>query len=451
LTVQGRTGGGPFPLRLEATAEHVDAGKILPLVMKENPRYRVMGNIEKAAFSGTAESPESLYGRLTSDIRKLSVLDEKAKRDILKDASLRSEVDLRGKDCTFTTDASVGKIEATVSGAAEQFLSADRSVRLQVHLPETPAAEIRNSFWDVFPDSLLYAGLEGSLSSDLAVRYGKDGAVAEGSVSLKGFTLTGENGEYSVGPVSGTIPLTYGQAGGEATSSEMPAFDRPDFEALSRQYAGEFRGEGYRRITIGSLRYGFRLLDDMTVWIKPGRGVLEIGRFSANIFGGRMSGSAELDLTEGFRYRAGVVLEGMSLTRLCDEIEPIKGYISGMVDGVAMVKGSGGGIQGLIGKADFWTYGTKQEKTKISREFLRKVGGPSMKSYIGDRGFDKGEMGLYLQKGFVIFRELEISNRNFFGMQDLSVKVAPLSNKISLEDLMWSMVQAAERAGKKGE
>jgi len=29
-------------------------------------------------------------------------------------------------------------------------------------------------------------------------------------------------------------------------------------------------------------------------------------------------------------------------------------------------------------------------------------------------------MSLYLQNGFVIFRELEISNRNFIGMKDLT-------------------------------
>jgi hypothetical protein len=116
-----------------------------------------------------------------------------------------------------------------------------------------------------------------------------------------------------------------------------------------------------------------------------------------------------------------------------------------------MVRGSGTDFRKLIGKADFWTYRTKEEETKVSREFLQKIGGPSLKAYIGDRRFDKGEMILYLQNGFVIFRELEISHRNFFGMQDLSVKVAPLSNKISLEDLMWSIVEAASRAEKKGE
>jgi hypothetical protein len=60
-------------------------------------------------------------------------------------------------------------------------------------------------------------------------------------------------------------------------------------------------------------------------------------------------------------------------------------------------------------------------------------------------------VGVYLQKGDLIFKELEISNKNFLGITDLSVKVAPLSNRIGLDHLLWTIVEAAERAKKKGE
>ena len=57
-------------------------------------------------------------------------------------------------------------------------------------------------------------------------------------------------------------------------------------------------------------------------------------------------------------------------------------------------------------------------------------------------------MSLYIQDGFVIFRELEISNRNLLGIQDLSVKVAPYNNRIAIDHLMWTMTEAAQRAKK---
>jgi hypothetical protein len=450
IVAGGLTSGGPFPMKAEVIAEHLDIGELATAFIKDKPGYRVSGDAEKAAFSGTIDSDASLHGKLTIDLRKVSVLDEKTKRRPLKDASIRSEVEFQGDTCSFTADASAGKVGAAFTGTARDLLAEGRSVHLRAHLAETPAAEIRNAFWDIFPDALLYCGMEGSLSSDLRVDYQKEGIVLDGELRLKEFTLTGENDEYSIGPVSGTVPVVYGHAG-DGMPPEMPSFERSDFEKLKKAYAAEFTADGYRSISVGSFRYGFRLLRDITVRVKQEKGGLKIGMFSANIFGGRLSGSAAVDLAGGLRYRAGFVLDGLSLTRLCDDIEPIKGYISGKVDGVGMVRGSGTDFRKLIGKADFWTYRTKEEETKVSREFLQKIGGPSLKAYIGDRRFDKGEMILYLQNGFVIFRELEISHRNFFGMQDLSVKVAPLSNKISLEDLMWSIVEAASRAEKKGE
>ena len=40
-------------------------------------------------------------------------------------------------------------------------------------------------------------------------------------------------------------------------------------------------------------------------------------------------------------------------------------------------------------------------------------------------------------------------NRNFIGMQDLSIKVAPFNNRIAVDHLMWSIVEAAQRAKEK--
>ncbi|MCG2721731.1 MAG: AsmA family protein, partial [Thermodesulfovibrionales bacterium] len=263
---------------------------------------------------------------------------------------------------------------------------------------------------------------------------------------------------------NGIVPVAYRKTLGSPSSpQEIAGKDREEyqgeiklqphnsaeFENLRGIYSREFSGEGYSELTAGKFSYGFQFLKDIHVWIKQEGGVLNVGRFSGNIFGGRLNGSAVISLADGLHYRAGLHLEGLSLTKLCASIEPIKGYISGKVDGVATLKGSGMGISGLIGKADFWSYGADDEKTRISKEFLKKIGGPSLKVYLGDRDFDKGIMTLYLQKGYVIFEELEISNKNLFGIRDLSVKVAPFNNRVSIDHLMWSIVEAAQRAKEK--
>ena len=386
---------------------------------------------------------------MSVDVTKLSLLNSRTDRYVLKDARFHSEAVLSGRDCTFQGSMGAGAVAAKFSGTAKNFMGAQRAAGVGVRLDNTPLTELRNSFWDTFPDSLLYAGMEGSISSDIRADYDNKKFVLAGDLKLKDIVITGENGEYSAGPVNGVIPLSYGVSEGKGKTVDIPFFEQAEFEDARRYYSGKFRGDGYNRITIGSLQYGFRFMDDINIWVRLEPGVLNVGRFSANIFGGTLKGSAAADVSNGFQYSAGMVLEGLSLTRLCDDIAPIKGYISGKVDGVGTFKGSGFALPQIIGKADFWAYRTKDEKTRISREFLQKIGGPSVRAYLGDRSFNKGVLSLYIQNGFLIFRELEIANRNLFGIQDLSVKVAPLNNRIAIDHLMWTIVEAANRAKEK--
>ena len=59
--------------------------------------------------------------------------------------------------------------------------------------------DLREMFWDVFPDSLLYAGLDGSLSTDVLIQYGSGEIKVNGDLNLKDLSLRGENGEYAIG------------------------------------------------------------------------------------------------------------------------------------------------------------------------------------------------------------------------------------------------------------
>ena len=360
---------------------------------------------------------------------------------------MRAELEFEGKDLTLKVAAGAGNILPQLSGTVKDFLEKERSLQIQGILPEVSLTEIRNSFWDVFPDSLLYAGLDGSVSSDFSIDYGKDGMSILGGVQLKDCFLKGEFGEYSIGPINGKVPIAYGRIRNAGETVSLPSFEKSQFDSLRNYYARKEGEEDFKKITIGSLDYGFPLLKDVTLLVKQRGSVLNIERFGANIFGGKLEGSALLDLSKELDYRAGFIIQGLSLATLCDAIDPIKGFISGKVDGIGTLKGSG--ISNLIGMADFWTYSSGNEKTMISKEFLQKMGGPSLKTYLGNRRFDKGIMSLYLQKGDLIFKELEISNRNFFGVTDLSVKVMPFNNRIALDKFLWSITEAAQRPQEK--
>jgi hypothetical protein len=261
--------------------------------------------------------------------------------------------------------------------------------------------------------------------------------------------LQGENGEYSIGPINGTLPIGYGKGQEEGQGVKIPSFEKSQFDDLRNYYEKEMMEEGFHKVTIGSLTYGFRLLENIDLLVKQKGNILSIERIDANMFGGKLNGSVAIDLSNGIHYRGGFLVKGLSMKTLCENIEPIKGFISGKVDGIASFKGIGFDISALIGIADFWTYRTRDEKTMISKEFLQKLGGPSLKLFLRNRPFNKGLMSLYLTDGYVIFKELEISNVNLLGVTDLSVKVVPLSNKIALDHLFWTITEAAERAKKK--
>jgi hypothetical protein len=380
---------------------------------------------------------------------KSAALKKDGKKNIFKDANFNCIFKSRSGDLGFTLRSVMGKISTGVSGTIKRIMQKERIAEIKINQPEVKVADIRETFWEIFPDSLLYAGLDGAISSEALISFAPGILKVNGTLRIREFILQGENGEYSIGPVNGAMPIIYSKNNDEKKVLKLPSFDRSEFDNQSKYYSQKAFGNDYSRITIGSLNYGFKFSDDINIWIKQEGSLLNIGRFSGNIFGGRLNGSAVVDVSDDLNYRAGILLEGLSLTKLCDGIEPIKGYISGKVDGIASLKGKGTGISQLIGKADFWTYSTKEEKTKISREFLQRVGGPSLGAYLRDRNFDKGIMSLYLQNGFIIFKELEMSNKNLLGMTDLSVKVAPLSNRIAIDHLMWSITEAAQRAKEK--
>jgi hypothetical protein len=445
LRAKGNVSKAPLRMEGEMTAEHADLGLLSRALSRVRAfPFSLSGILTRASLRGSAEFPLSLHGRASVEASRVSLIKKEGGRGLVKDIGISTEATCKGRECEFTADMTAGHMNTKGSGVARRLAENDRELTVKVTLPETKITDIRDSLWDVFPDRLLYAKLDGTLSSEAVVSYREGGIKVSGDLLLKEVMLEGENGEYSAGPINGTVPLRYQSAAHDAV--EMPSFERPEFANLVRYYSREMVSPISHGITIGSLRYGFPLLDTVDIRIDPQDNVLKMDRISANIFGGRMYGSVLVDISGGVSYKAGILLEQVSLARLCEAFEPIKGYISGKVDGIATIKGSGAGLSRLIGKAEFWTYSSGGEKTRISKEFLQKVGGTSLKAYLGDRSFNKGLMNLYLQDGFVIFRELEISNRNLLGINDLSVKVAPFNNRIGIDHLMWTITEAAQRA-----
>jgi hypothetical protein len=451
-TTKGMTSEGLFPIKATFLAERVDLTTLSNFISKTTNLklpYRIAGAMKKASFEGTIHSQESLNGNASFEADNLSVSTASPVRTLVKNAFLRADVEFMEKDLTFKAEAETGKLSTRLSGIVKGFIGNERHLQVKGTLAEVKVSDIRDTFWDIFPDSLLYVGMQGSISSDVSAEYGKAGLDIDGNLLIKDFILEGENREYSIGPINGTIPIRYGKSQRSKEVVSFPSFEKSQFDYLSHYYEKETAQKDLHRLTIGSLKYGFPLLENINLFFDQKGKIWDIERLSANIFGGNLNGSARIDLSAGVDYKAGILIKGVSLERLCNGIEPIKGFISGKVDGIASFRSSGFDISHLIGMVDLWTYSAKNEKTMISKEFLQKVGGPSLKAYLKDRPFNKGVLGLYLKDGYLIFRDLEISNRNFLGITDLSIKVAPVSNRIAVDHLLWTVAEAAERAKKK--
>ena len=393
LTAEGNVSENLFPIKTNVVAEGIDLTLLSKLLSKSiKIPYHVAGNMKKATFQGVLNSQTNLVGSAFLEAEKVSFSDSNTGKNIIKDGSLKAELEFKGKDLSFKADAAAGSILPQFSGTVKGFLEKERSLQIKGILPEVSLTEIRNSFWDIFPDSLLYAGLDGSVSSDFSIDYGKDGLSVRGGVQLKDCFLKGEFGEYSIGPINGEMPIAYGKARNEGEAAGLPSFEKSQFDSLTKYYAKEKEEKDFKKITIGSLDYGFPLLKDIYLLVKQRGSILNIERFGANIFGGKLEGSALLDLSKGLDYRAGFIIKDLSMATLCERIEPIKGFISGKVDGIGKLQGvwsrdspisSGWPISGPIPLGN--------EKTMISKEFLQKIGGPSVKAYLGNRRFNKGD------------------------------------------------------------
>jgi hypothetical protein len=452
LSAQGKVSETIFPVRVSMTLERGDLGALSNTAARWiTLPYRVEGKVNKLMLEGTVLARDALDGQILVEADKISVFERETKRTVVRDGALGAKIDCLGKDLTLRAGATIGPLSAQLSGTGTRWMGKDRHLTLKLSVPEVNVPLLREVFWDVFPDSLLYVGLEGSISSTLSLVVHGQGLNMEGEVLLKECRLSGENGEYSVGPINGSFPLRYGNTPTQAQGSllTLPTHEKPEFDQLLHSYERDPLEQGSQTVTLGALHYGFPLLEDIRLRSVSRNSSLNVFRFDAKMFNGHLYGSGALDLSEGLNFRGGFIVKGVSLKALCDTIQPIQGFISGKVDGIVSVKGNGAGLSNLVGKGEFWTDPRTGEKTMISREFLQKVGGVSAKLYLGDRRFNRGILEVYLKDGYVIFKELELSNRNLLGMTDLSIKVAPFNNRIDLDHLLWTITEAATRAKEK--
>lgn len=199
-------------------------------------------------------------------------------------------------------------------------------------------------------------------------------------------------------------------------------------------------------LTIGSLRYDPIDLRDIEIALASSDGRIAIQRFTFESWGGRWSGWGAVEPLGGGMTMT-VLTEALSLRAICDAFPPIKGYISGQINGMADLAIPRFDLNHAQGNARFWAVSSPKEGRKISRALIEQLAGQQIRyfSLFGlPRRYDRGVLDVALRGGDLIFHELEIAHATPWS-KDLDVRVSPTFNKIGVAHLLESINEAIER------
>lgn len=344
-----------------------------------------------------------------------------------------------------------GYFKLDVSASAEHTAEG-WSAKADAALPMTPLSALQEGVLEALPPKLMWADVSGEAGAEIGAAWSRSGgASVEGVFELAGAGLELPDIGLSIGPAYGRLPvgLYFGGGGGRPAPSVFrgEVFDRERYPELARSYSAV---PDDASIVIDRIRYGFVELESVTLALTPGEGYYDIDWLGLYAFKGRLTGYGRADLSGG-RHALSLIMSDFSLTELCDTVPAIKGYLSGRVDGLARLVVEGKGYEGVTGAAKFWAKDGEGDEREISREFIKKLMGSSMKKYmslfVGDRYFDTGEMEIVFSKGDLVFEKLLIENTNFLGQRDLHITVAPVSNRITIEHLLEVIRDVKARAG----
>jgi uncharacterized protein DUF748 len=410
---------------------------------------RVGGN---AAGTYSGAKGVSAAGELAGDALTVAAPGGKT---AVAGAGLRLQAKVAGPDltvqrCLLTTSGmSVG-----LHGELARYAAADRKGSFSIEMSATPISAILDDFVNLLPMSLQEASAGGTAAFRSKVQFNGKTVTAAGALDLGNASLDIPTHKLAVSGIRGTIPFSVATAGAHLPARrDILTFSRDNFPQLLTSVAKGTRGG--QQLVIDRMKFSVMEIAGARFAFRAGDGVTEIEEAEIPFSGGMIRGSGAFVVRNGPVYDANLLISDVSLRELCSSFAAIKGYISGKVDGIVSLRGEKGGVGGLKGFVDLWTRSGKSEKRLVSKEFLQKLAGKNLKGFFfrNDRPYDRGEITAYLDGGYLTFGVLDISHTNFFGIRDLSVSVAPVSNRITLDHLFLSIKQAAERgkAAKGGE
>lgn len=454
----GSVAGGPVTARLAVTqgwskpelafAATVAKAGLGPLqgVMAGRKGVTVTGGMASGTVTGR-------YGRTTGlDCRGAVQLEQVALagaggKSILSGGGLRLTGGYAG--AALTVDDAVATageaVAVRLKGRIGQLLTPRRQGTIAFSLAPTSVNALIDPVVNVLPRMIQEATLAGTVAAAGLAEVRGPAVKVDGALSLDGVQLEVPSQRLTVAGLSGTVPIAYDSAAAPLhRPPEAVTFTRARFPALRDLLARPAAG---RELKVGAVRFGPLSLGETVLTLQEGDGIVRITSLRSRFYDGAILGRGFVALRQGLSYGGDILVDGMSLQQLCNAIPKIQGYVSGRLDGGVSLYGEGKGLAGLRGFTDLWARSGNGERMLLSKEFLQRLAGKKLRGFFfrNDRPFDRGEIGAYLEDGYLTFTTLDISHTNFLGIRDLSVTVAPLQNRIALEHLFGAIREAAAR------
>jgi hypothetical protein len=445
----GTLSGNPFALpagsRFDLQLQQGDLAAAAPLLPK-GKGVPSAGRLDLKA-SGAYSKAGGLTGRLNCQGSGIALAGSGGK-SLLSGAGLSLSADLAG-DTLSIADATVAPgpgVALKMKGSLQRPFSEQRSGRLNFALAEATAGNLVDPLINLLPSALQEATLDGRLAAEGHLDLGKGVKMLEGHLVFKDgrFELTAQ--KVLVAGIDGSFPFSLDLSGkqGDKPSSKLN-FSRENFPKLLVQLRKA--GAAGERLSVAKISLGAVELGPLTLHSTAANGTTEITSLGSSLYEGAILGRGFLTLQQGVGYRGDLLINGLSLKKLCSIFPGIEGYISGRVDGVISVSGGANGLAGLSGFTELWAREGGGEKMLVSKEFLQRLAKQKLGGFFfrSDRSYDEAEIKALMQEGFLTFESLKILHTNLFGVKDLNVTIAPSQNRIALDHLFDSIKSAATR------
>lgn len=338
------------------------------------------------------------------------------------------------------------KVALKISGGIADAAAKSRTGKFSFDLTAAPVNSLFDSIVNILPKPLQESDGSGKVGARATLAVNGEKMRLEGEMHFDDILLEIPSQKLIISGMHGVLPFSnfFAEAKIEKPSGDL-IFSRENFPELVKILRE--KATGGHLLKIGKIRFGALETDNVRLRTKAEKGRIDILAIESDLYNGTVFGNGYFLYDRGPFFEMDMLIKDMSLRQFCNSYPAVKGYISGLLDGVVSIYGEKGGIPAMIGFVDLWAHKGKEEKMHVSKEFLQKLAGKNLKGFFfrDDRPYDRGEISAYLMEGYITFDRLNISHTNLLGMKDLNVSVAPAQNMIGLEHFLQTIREAAAR------